>query len=189
MTSDVETAAAESLEVDLRNPLWAAFWAWLCPGAGHFYQRRYAKGAVFMACILGTFFGGLTLGNGKVVYASWTPVDKRWQYFCQIGVGAAALPALVQNHLVKNGDEPLWGGLMAPPRHVTNSDNAFELQRDELAGWHLNLHSYFDLGTLFTMIAGLLNVLAIYDAYAGPLVMAHDEESDRPPPGNARKVP
>ena len=141
-----------------------------------------------MACILGTFFGGLTLGNGKVVYASWTPNDKRWQYLCQIGVGAAALPALVQSHRAKNGEEFLWGGLMAPPRNVVNTDNAFDLQRDELAQWHLNLHSYFDLGTLFTMIAGLLNVLAIYDAYAGPLLMMHDEESDRPPPGSGRTV-
>ena len=76
----------------------------------------------------------------------------------------------------------------ATPQNVVNTDNAFDLQRDELAHWHLNLHSYFDLGTLFTMIAGLLNVLAIYDAYAGPLVMMHDEESDRPPPGSARTV-
>ena len=114
-----------------------------------------------MACILGTFFGGLTLGNGKVVYASWTPNDKRWQYLCQIGVGTAALPALVQSRRAKNEEEFLWGGLMAPPRNVVNTDNAFDLQRDELAQWHLNLHSYFDLGTLFTMIAGLLNVLAI----------------------------
>jgi hypothetical protein len=28
----------------------------------------------------------------------------------------------------------------------------------------------FDLGTVFTMIAGLLNVLVIFDAWGGPLV-------------------
>ena len=34
----------EEIEVDLRNPVAAAVWAWLWPGAGHLYQRRYAKG-------------------------------------------------------------------------------------------------------------------------------------------------
>jgi hypothetical protein len=43
------------------------------------------------------------------------------------------------------------------------------------------------MGTLYTMIAGLLNVLAIYDAYAGPvIVIAKDEtDTDKPPPEDA----
>ena len=50
----------DSVEIDLRNPLRAAFWALLWPGSGHIYQRRYAKGILFMACILTDmdFFGG-----------------------------------------------------------------------------------------------------------------------------------
>ena len=36
MTSEVRTGGAESLEIDLRNPLWAAFWAWFCPALGTF---------------------------------------------------------------------------------------------------------------------------------------------------------
>ena len=47
-TSDLE----ETIEVDLRHPGTAAFLAWLWPGAGHVYQGRYAKGALFMICIL-----------------------------------------------------------------------------------------------------------------------------------------
>jgi hypothetical protein len=30
------------------------------------------------------------------------------------------------------------------------------------------LHRYWEFGTVYTMIAGLLNVLAIYDAWGGP---------------------
>jgi hypothetical protein len=182
MPSTAQTTTHEDLNIDLRNPGWAAFWAWLLPGAGHLYQRRHAKGILFLVCILGTYFFGLNLGGGHVVYASWRPNDKRWQYFCQLGVGAAALPALVQSRLVRNGEEPLFGGLMAPPRFVSGTDNQFELQRDELARWHLDYHAYFDLGTLFTMIAGLLNILAIYDAYAGPMIMPLERSSDKPPP-------
>ena len=49
----------ESLQVDLRPPWIAAVCAWVFPGAGHFYQRRYVKGCIFMVCILATYFAGL----------------------------------------------------------------------------------------------------------------------------------
>src|SRR5688572_21691707 len=153
-------SAGETIEIDLRNPVAAGVLAWLCPGAGHLYQCRYAKGMLFMVCILGTYFFGLSLGGGHVVYASLAKEDVRWHYFCQIGVGAPALPALLQTRLVRAGKEPLFGGIMAPPRNVTNSDNPDSVRRDELAQWHMRYHSFFELGTLYTMIAGLLNILA-----------------------------
>ena len=51
---------------------------------------------------------------------------------------------------------------------------------DELAKWHAEAGVFFELGTLFTMVAGLLNVLAIYDAFAGPVFPK--DEKDRGPP-------
>jgi hypothetical protein len=35
-----------------------------------------------------------------------------------------------------------------------------------------DLNRYFEFGTVYTMIAGLLNVLAIYDAWGGPVFAA-----------------
>ena len=180
--NSAESAPDDVIEVDLRNPTVAAVWAWLWPGAGHLYQRRYAKGILFMVCILSTYFFGLTLGGGHVVYASWKKGDHRWQYICQLGVGAPALPALLQNHRVRNGDTPLWADVMAPPRVVADSTD----EKDDLSAWHLDYHSYFELGTLYTMIAGLLNVLVIYDAYAGPVIVV-PEDSDKPPPRGKKK--
>ena len=175
---------AYPLEIKLRNPPLAAFWAWLLPGAGHLYQRRYAKGILFMVCILGTYFFGLALGGGRVVYASFRPPDMRYPYLCQVGVGLPALPALVQRQRVMNRmppQEPLWGGLMAPPQQPVR-----EQDRDQLADWHKELKVYFELGTLYTMIAGLLNVLAIYDAFAGPVFVLPEQKDkkDKPPPNN-----
>jgi hypothetical protein len=37
----------------------------------------------------------------------------------------------------------------------------------ELAQWNHDYGDWFELGTVFTVIAGLLNLLAIYDAYQG----------------------
>src|SRR6185503_12887249 len=137
-------------EIDLRDPTVAAILAWLIPGAGHFYQRRTGKGLLFMICILGTYFFGLALGEGKVVYASWNQVDRRWQYPLQLGVGLPAAPAIVQSMVARRGNPPLLGGVMAPPIHS-----------DQLSEWHRRLNIRFELGTLYTMIAGLLNILAI----------------------------
>ena len=53
---------------------------------------------------------------------------------------------------------------------------------NELAKWHHDLADRFELGTVFTVIAGLLNVLAIYDAYGGPLVIIPEEKSGRVTP-------
>ena len=172
--SQAPAGAEDYIEVDLRNPVVAAVWAWLVPGAGHIYQRRYAKGILFFVCILGTYFAGLTLGGGHVVYASWRKGDRRWQYICQLGVGAAALPAVVQSKFGK----PLGPHFMAPPTTISQDPDI----PDDLSELHLQYHSRFELGTLYTMIAGLLNVLAIYDAYAGPVVVSSKEETERGPP-------
>ena len=171
------------LEICLKNPPLAAFWAWLIPGAGHLYQRRYVKAILFFVCILGTYFFGLALGGGKVVYASFRKPDMRYPYLCQMGVGLPSLPALIQrDRVIRQQKEPLWNGFMAPPFPV------FEGEPDELSEWHHHLKTRFELGTLYTMIAGLLNVLVIYDAFAGPVFVSPDEKKNRPPPGeNQRK--
>ncbi|MCA9148291.1 MAG: hypothetical protein KDA92_03270 [Planctomycetales bacterium] len=168
------------VDVRLKNPPLAALLAWLIPGAGHIYQRRYAKGILFMVTILATFFFGLAIGGGKVVYASFRAPDMRYPYLCQVGVGIPALPALIQRHRVIGSvpaKPPLWNGFMAPPRQPVR-----EQENDELGDWHRGLKTNFELGTLYTMIAGLLNILVIYDAYAGPMYMATETPTDKPPP-------
>lgn len=164
-------AEPEQLEIELRDPRLAAFLAWLFPGVGHFYQGRYGKGALFLVCIMGTYLFGMYLGGGKVVYASMRSGDRRLPYLCQVGVGLPALPALVQTYRVRQHKQPLWGGFMAPPA-----------DEQELAAWHKKLARFFELGTAYTMIAGLLNVLAIYDAWGGPLLILAHEAAKQPPP-------
>lgn len=165
------------VDVELKNNKLAALLAWLWPGAGHLYQGRYGKGVLFMVCILGTFFFGLTLGGGRVVYASFTKSDMRYSYIWQFGVGLPALPAVIQSQrVIVENEPPLLKGFMAPPRQPVREQHA-----DELASWHKQLHGYFELGTLYTMIAGLLNILVIYDAFAGPVFPVPEGKPDRVP--------
>jgi hypothetical protein len=165
----------DGIEIDLRDPIIAGILAWLWPGAGHLYQRRYAKGMLFMVCILATFFFGLVLGEGKVVYAGqfrdkneaypgWSGKLSRWPFAMQIGVGLPAAPAVVQ---WLRGQQPL-GTFMAPP-----------LNRAELNQWNKDLGTRYDLALLYTVIAGLLNWLAIYDAACGPAFSEPADENSK----------
>ena len=197
----------EKLTVDLREPHWAALLAWLWPGAGHFYQKRFAKGFLYMTCVLSIYFLGLLWGSSRVVYASFKSEDLRWQYLCQLGVGAPAFPAIVQSMVVADGGDPLWeiarrypeqrigdrlsrnsfqkikdgeklppgqkpivDGFMAPPGGAINLS-----ENDVLGMWPFELGHFFEIGTVYTLVAGLLNMLAIYDAFVGPVIMTPEQ--------------
>jgi len=196
-TQTPDKTDAPAPTVHLKDPVLAALLAWLVPGLGHLYQGRWAKAVLFFVCIMGTFIYGLYLGSGttvgcgRVVYAMWRPEERRWSYLGQIGVGLPAAPALVQAIRVRSGREPL-GTFMAPPRLA--ADGVVPGGRMTLDEIHRRLGRYFELGTTYTFVAGLLNVLVIMDAWAGPVVVVprgkkdeEDDEDDKDAGGESTK--
>ncbi len=171
-----------SEQVDLKDSSLAALLAWLLPGAGHFYQGRHAKGALFLVCILGTFVYGMILGHGRCVYFQWYPSNmRRFSYVCQLGVGLPALPALVGTFRANQRQTslPLLSDNYYMPPRLMDGDKPLDYERwwnnppalpvrSEYDDWSSHWNRAFELGTVFTMIAGLLNILAIYDAWRGP---------------------
>lgn len=182
--------------VDLKDPALATLLAWAVPGLGHAYQGRWPKAVLFFVCIMGTFVYGLYLGSGpavgwgRVVYLTWQPGEKRLYYLCQIGAGLPAVPALVQAIRV-HGDKTPFGTFMAPPFLGPTGDTP--PGRVSLDTLHRRLGRYFELGTIYTAVAGLLNVLVILDAWAGPVVPVphgkkeEEEEDDKPPADDSSK--
>ncbi len=194
--------------IELKNPALAALLSWLVPGLGQLYQGRRLKGAIFLASLLGTFLAGMWIGGGNVVYAQWRPGEKRWAFLGQAGIGVAAVPALVQSYRLNgSAREPLAGGRWFVPPLVrgqpvseafgkrlaaTDPDigpEDFRRQGDtlrfeprgnggQLSLWHFRLGRFFDIGTLYTMLAGLLNLLVIYDAWAGPMRQVREPDAD-----------
>ncbi len=157
--ADDNMVLADGEPLDLRNRHLAALLAWLIPGAGHFYQRRYFKSAVFSICIFSCFIVGMLMAGGRCVYASWNETEKRWQYVLQAGIGLPAMPAALQAWRARGGERPLWSeSFMTAPRSTRDIDD-----------WNRQTASGFDMGTLYTMVAGLLNIMVIFDALAGPL--------------------
>jgi hypothetical protein len=65
-------------------------------------------------------------------------------------------------------------GLMAPPKAPVMPET-----NDVLGMWHAEMRYFFDLGTLFTVVAGVLNILAIYDAFAGPAIAEPAGDGER----------
>jgi hypothetical protein len=180
--TETPSSSPQTAWVQLKDPVLAAFLAWLMPGLGHLYQGRYAKAGLLAVCILSTFLYGLYLGGsqelgwGRVVYFQWSRSEKRLPYLCQVGIGLPALPALVQANRVRNDRPPIWNGFMAPPARGPGMLD--EAGRPTIDGLHYGLHRYFELGTVYTMIAGLLNILAIYDAWGGPAYLEAKDSSD-----------
>lgn len=156
--------------IPLKNPYVAALLAWLVPGLGHFYQGRRGKGALYLICILGLFVAGLVMGEAKIVYWRWlNPLqnaeDFRWYYLAQFWAGLVALPGLIQATLARYGMDPILGGYLAEPT----------LQA--INGLHMARGRFVDIGSVYTVIAGLLNILAIYDAYEGPALVDEPESA------------
>lgn len=186
VTPTANTASEKTIQ--LKDPWIAAVLAWLVPGLGHLYQGRIAKGVLFFVCLMGTFAYGCYLGGNsevgraRVVYIAWNEDDTRLPFVCQAGMGLPVLPALMQSSRVRSGNDPRWGGFMAPPipDSAANADKAerFARGRVTLNELHFSLRGYFELGTVYTMIAGLLNILAIYDAWAGPVFIEEEEDED-----------
>lgn len=131
---------------------------------------------------------------------------ERWHYACQLPVGLAALPAYVQQWRVESDSAPidLFGDNFERPPYTRAQAKVFfpnksedELQSSyfqskdqsknlvyhatELQQWNHDLNYFFELGTVFTMVAGLMNILAICDARWGPLVALHPKENQPPP--------
>lgn len=164
--------------VRLKDPLKAAVLAWLVPGLGHFYQGRTAKGVLYAVCILGLYLTGLAIGEGKIVYWTWiNPLHDaenfRLSYVMQFFVGLPSLPALIQGTLKYYNMAPILGGFMAEPAPA------------DINGLHARLGKLVEISLEYTKIAGLLNILAIFDAALGP---AHAAE-DAPGVAAAAKAP
>lgn len=177
------------------DPL-AAFLSYLLPGLGQVVQGRIGKGLLFFVCLYGLFFYGLMLGSMKNVWladATEQPrarvpilgevqglskdVYYRFQFLGQFWIGVAAWPAVAQY---------IWTDTPAEPGAVPNPTPILGRYMQAPTEAEINTllrdgNKFWDLGWVYTVIAGALNILVIYDALAGP-VIRDEEEADAATP-------
>jgi hypothetical protein len=170
-------------------------------------RNRLTKGVFFLVALWGMFFVGMWLGKGKNVYVPhvqeglraenkplrWfgrempnliADVYTRLQYAGQFWIGIAAWPALWNYY---NPDAAILPQYYASPGAMKKGEQrsrrelldegdqqASDLQFDSSMG------KRWDIGWVYTVIAGVLNILVIYDAYAGPVPMRQDKSPATP---------
>jgi hypothetical protein len=161
----------------------AGLLSYLVPGLGQIYQGRTAKGVLFLVSLYVLFFYGMWLGSFRnvylphsdtkqnVVFKDWHflgDIENRLQFLGQLPIGIAAWPALVQYSSDPNADKhSIFGTWQRAPKEKVAGGN---FEQDELNNLQRNGDKHWDLGWVYTVIAGVLNILVIYDALAGPAV-------------------
>jgi hypothetical protein len=158
------------------DPL-AALLSYLIPGLGQIYQGRIGKGLLFFGGLYALFFYGMWIGQWRNVWIPDTDglpdvnfagqqlggpakaVAYRFQFLGQFWIGTAAWPAVYQYAVYDAGKDsgPIFGKFERMPKESELN----ELQQKGNKRW--------DLGWVYTVIAGVLNLLVIYDALAGPM--------------------
>jgi hypothetical protein len=171
-------------------------------------RNRLTKGIFFLLALYGMFFYGQWLGHWQNVYLPHIQeqlVDEdrpqrlfgkplspfvgnlwaRLQYAGQFWIGVVAWPAL-WNYAFP--DMPIFGSYQASPGAVKKGEEHLRRESNrDFEQLHINLQvdpnmgKRFDIAWVYTVIAGVLNLLVIYDAWAGPIYR-------RPRPGTASRA-
>jgi hypothetical protein len=171
-------------------------------------QRLY-KGILFLVVLLGMFMYGQWLGDWQNVYVPhfqeyliesrpeaayrlW-PSDRfmppflgnlrtRLQYVAQFWIGVVAWPAIWNYHFP---DWPLLGNYQLSPGAMKAGEarNRADVVRDAdqvESDRQYNTDRRYDIAWMYTVMAGILNLLVIYDAWAGPVRFAPGKPAATP---------
>jgi len=127
-------ATGSDMNPVLRVPL-AGFLGWVVPGLGHWFIGEKARGLIYLVTITVTFWGGVAIGG---VRDTVDPSARTAWFLAQTCTGVNALIAHQWGEQVRSRPDPQFV--------------------------YRALHRAADTGVVYTGIAGLLNLLAIFDA-------------------------
>jgi hypothetical protein len=137
-----------------RHPELAAILAFLVPGLGHLYLGKTVKGVFALVFLCGLFGWGVKVSAGECV-----SLDKQnghpYAFFAQLPAGLPTGLALLHTH-----------------QYEVKQKLGIEADRPTEPDYEKDLEAmaqlpHQDEGLLYTMIAGLLNLLLIHDALLG----------------------
>jgi hypothetical protein len=180
---DPHPAPAEA-SLERFDPL-AAFASYAIPGLGQLLQGRTAKGILFMVCLPLLFYYGLFLGSFSNVYMVRHPsivqsLYARPVFAAQFFIGVPAWPAIYEYARARSEmRQPIPGEGGERGRQLFGY--GADLGEAKLNDLQRAADKRWDLGWVCTLIAGVLNILVIYDAFAGPAV-THPPPRPQPKP-------
>lgn len=134
----------------------AAVAGWLVPGLGHVLAGHTRRGVVLFLCIGGLWVSGLLIGGVSVLQSRGANGALRPWYLGQ----AVIAPTLAVEYL--------------HDRYRSQSGGREPMPGDALVPYQPAYGRAFELGTLYSSLAGLLNLLAVIDiAYREPRSTEH----------------
>ncbi len=127
----------------------AAILAWLWPGLGHIQLGERRRGFLVMFGVLFLFLGGVLIGGVDAVDRR---EDRLW-FFAQLLCGPIAMGVDVVNQSIVQTLPADWEARY----QLGDPDVRGQLRQKGLG--HVN-----EMGTLYSALAGLMNLVAILDA-------------------------
>ncbi len=127
----------------------AAILAWLWPGLGHISHGERRRGLLIMFGVLFLFLGGVLIGGVDSVDRK----DDRLWFLAQVLCGPIALVVDYANHATIKRLPDDWVA------RYEQGDPGVRTQLRRKSLGHVN-----EMGTLFSALAGLMNLVAILDA-------------------------
>lgn len=132
--------------------------AWLVPGGGYLLLGQVARALTVGLTVIALFVGGLLIGGMKVVdEPDWSKVAPA------SGDGGVRLGERVSNALRAVVEKPWFvGQFLAGPGSLAIARKAWARTPDN--PYAISHSRSNEIGTLYTAVAGMLNLLAIIDA-------------------------
>lgn len=163
-------------------PLLALLLAWILPGAGHYYIGRRLRGVVIGLAVAATFWAGMAIGGVMTVDAQ----GERWWFIADMftgshGIAAWRLEKQVQKELVARLPADMRSVQSDPARELDRQYRLDKLQADK--GIAL-VHPVDTIARAYAGVAGLLNLMCVFDAVILALMGAAHEP--KPPPAEAK---
>ena len=153
-------------------PIVALALAWLVPGAGHMYVGRTARGIIVFLTISALFWAGMAIGGATTVDAD----RERWWFVAQMFTGMHGLAGWQIERAAMRRIAPGAEGAMIDPsvidRRLAEEGVALVAPTDTVA-------------RAYAGVAGLLNLMCVFDAMMLSLMGAFGEPAPRPVRGKA----
>jgi len=155
--------------------------AWLVPGAGHLLLRRPVRAVILFVCIVGLFWTGVALGGTFTA----DPVKERAWFVGQMATGSSGMAAwYIQGAAREKIINRLLEERKIPRSFPTGQDgeqwwNAFNQAAAE-EGLAL-VYPTDTAARAYTGVAGMLNLLCIFDAIMLGLLGQLGEPPPLPP--------
>jgi TM2 domain-containing membrane protein YozV len=151
--------------------------AWIVPGAGHLYLRRPVRGIIIFVTIAALFWGGVAMGGVLTV----DQYNERWWFAAQMLAGIHGLTSWQRQTALydrmMNGPDGLREPLPDPGGEISLA----QLEMDEaLARDKVALVAPTDtVARAYAGVAGMLNLMCIFDAIALALIGTTGESRSR----------